>query len=394
MAEKKTSKEKKIINLNKIRNVITFKKVFRWLKIPLVILVVAAALFLSARLMGNVAVSNITDSIRQVKTIFIKNNGYPYSLETLSFRNVVPVGGGPLVIYDNSSLVMNAAADEIFSMSLDYADSKAVTRNGRALIYSPSSNEVILQSKTEKLGSVTEQNPVTVAALAENGGFATSHAADENQSILSVYNNRFKKIFQWNCSQEFITDISLSSNGKKVAVAASGVKDAEIYTRILIFDVGSSEPVADVKYNGTMFLRVIYTASNRIIAVGDNKTVVHNKKGEVLDELVYSEDSLIAVCADDSGNTTVCYEEFGGSKTGIVRYSGGGKKTCSIVIDGLPDCVAAHAGRIAVASGNKITVYSSKGNEIKVVETKNSVAKVFICSGTVYTVEGGAIHKY
>ena len=294
MAEKKTSKDKKIINLNKIRNVITFKKVFRWLKIPLVILVVAAALFLSARLMGNVAVSNITDSIRQVKTIFIKNDGYPYSLETLSFRNVVPVGGGPLVIYDNSSLVMNAAADEIFSMSLDYADSKAVTRNGRALIYSPSSNEVILQSKTEKLGSVTEQNPVTVAALAENGGFATSHAADENQSILSVYNNRFKKIFQWNCSQEFITDISLSSNGKKVAVAASGVKDAEIYTRILIFDVGSSEPVADVKYNGTMFLRVIYTASNRIIAVGDNKTVVHNKKGEVLDELVYSEDSLIA----------------------------------------------------------------------------------------------------
>lgn len=386
--------EKKIVNLNKKRAAVIAKKVFRWLRIPLIVLVVAAALFLSARLMGNVAVSNITDSIRQVKTVFTKSNGYPYPLETLNFKNAAAIGGGPLIIYDDSTLVLNAAADEVFSMQLGYSDSKAVTKNGRALIYSPSSNEVILQSRTEKLGSITELNPVTVAALAENGGFATSHSSDGNQSVLTVYNSRFKKIFQWNCTNEFITDISLSSNGKKVAVAATGVENAEIYTRILIFEVNSAEPVADIKYAGTMFLRVVYTSSNKIIAVGDNKTVVHNKKGEALDELVYSEDSLIAVCTDDSGNTTVCYEEFGGSKTGIARFSDSGKKTCSIVIDVLPDCVAAHAGRIAVASGNTITVYTSKGTEAKVIETENPVARLFICSGTVYTVEGGSIHKY
>ncbi len=386
--------EKKIIDLKKRRNAITVKKILKILRIPIVVLVVAAALFLSIRLVGDVAVSNITDSIRQVKTVFSKSEGYPYSLDTLNFRNVVPIGGGPLVIYDDSTLVMNSAADEVFSMQLGYSDSKAVTRNGRALIYSPSSNEVILQSKTEKLGSIKEETPVTVAALSEKGGFATSHAADENQSILTVYNNRFKKIFQWNCSQEFITDISLSGNGKRVAVAATGVENAEIYTRIILFDVKKTEPIADIKYGGTLFLRVIYTNSNRIIAVGDNKTVVHNKKGEVINELVYSEDSLISVCADDSGNTTVCYEEFGGSKTGIARYSSSGKKTCSIVVDGMPDCVAAHSGRIAVASGNNITVYSSNGKESKTIETESPVARIFICSGTVYTVEGGSIHKY
>ncbi len=386
--------EKKIINLNKERSVKRFKKLFKWIRIPLIVLIVAAALFLSARLMGNVAVSNITDSIRQMKTVFTNSVGYPYPLETLNFKGVVSMGGGPLIIYDDKTLTMNATADEVFSMPIGYADSKAVTRNGRALIFSPSSNEVVLQSKTEKLGSITEQNSVTVVALADNGGFATSHAANENQSVLSVYNNRFKKIFQWNCSQEFITDISLSSNGKKVAVAASGVENAEIYTRILIFDVDSDKPLADIKYTGTMFLRVIFTASNKVIAVGDNKTVVHNKKGEAVEELVYPEDSLIAVCADDNGNTTVCYEEFGGSKTGIVRYSDSGKKTCSIVIDEIPDCVAAYAGRIAVASGNTITVYSSNGKESKVIDTDAPVARMFICSGTVYTVEGGAINKY
>ena len=67
--------EKKIISLQKKRNMLTAKKIFKIMRIPVVILAVAAALFLSARLMGNVAVSNITDGIRQVKTVFAKGGG-------------------------------------------------------------------------------------------------------------------------------------------------------------------------------------------------------------------------------------------------------------------------------------------------------------------------------
>ena len=385
---------KKIIDLQKQRNIIAAKKIFRIIRIPIVVLAVAAALFLSARLMGNVAVSNITDSIRQVKTVFTKGEGYPHSLEAFNLLKVVPIGAGPLVVYSDSSLVLNPSGDEVFSMQLEAADSKAITKNGRALIFSSLSNEVILQSKTEKLGSITEASTIVAAALAENGSFATSHASEEHQSVLNVYNSRFKKIFQWNCSNERIADISISNNGKNLAVIAIGAENAEIYTRLIIFNVGSSEPKADIKYSGTMLLRVVYTASNRIIAAGDNRTVVLNKKGELIDELVYSENSIIAVCADDSGNTVVCYEEFGGSKTGIVRFSRSGKKTCSLVVDGIPDCVAAQNSRIAVSFGDEITVYSSGGNESKRIEADNTVSQIFFCSGTLYTVEGGAIHKY
>ncbi len=385
---------KKIINLQKKRNILTIKKIFKIIRIPIVVLAVAAALFLSARLMGNVAVSNITDGIRQVKTVFTKSEGYPHSLEAFNLLKVAPIGGGPLVVYGDSSLVLNSSGDEVFSMQLEAAESKAVTKNGRALIFSSLSNEVILQSKTEKLGSVAEESTVVTAALADNGSFATSHASAEHQSVLNVYNSRFKKVFQWNCSNERIADISISGNGKNIAVIAIGAENAEIYTRLIIFNVGSSEPKADIKYSGTMLLRVIYTASNKIIAAGDNRAVVLNKKGELLEELVYSDNSIIAVCADDSGNTVICYEEFGGSKTGIVRYARSGKKTCSFVVDGIPDCVAAQNSRIALSFGDEITVYSSSGKESKKIEADNAVSQLFFCSGTLYTVEGGAIRKY
>lgn len=386
--------DKKIINLSKKRNKKTLKKIFSVLKIPIVILVVVAALFLSARLLGNVAVSNITDGIRNIKTLFSDGGGYPYPIEAFGYGKTVDLGGKPMIIYDGSCVNLSSSAGKVFEMPLTYANSKAVTKNGRALIFSNSSNSVILRSRTEQLGTVSESGPIVAAALAKNGSIATSHATDEYQSVLNVYNSRFKKIFEWDCAQERIADISLSSNGKKIAALAIGAENAEIYTRILIFSAGSDEPVADVKYSGTLFLKVVYTDSNRVIAVGDNRTVVLGKDGTQLDELIYSEDSISAVCSDGSGNTVVCYEEFGGSKSGIVRFSKSGKRTCSFSFDGVPECMDADGGKIALVSGKEIIVYSSTGKEQRRIETENSVSEIICCSGSFYTVESGEIHKY
>lgn len=386
--------DKKVIDLNKFRNKKLAKKIFVIVRIPLVILVVVAALFLSARLLGNVAMSNFTDTIRMTGELFGQGQGYPYSTDVSRFRKVVSVGSSPMLIYDDTSVVLSSSANEVFSLQLNSADSKVVTKNGRALIYSNSSNDVILQSKTEKLGEITEEGAIVAAGLSNNGYFATSYATEANQSVLTVYNNRFKKVFQWNCSQERIADISLSSNGKKLAVTAVGAENAEIYSRLIVFDINSAEPLVDNKYSGTLILRVVFTASDKIIAAGDNRTVVITSEGEQVDELVYPEDSIFAVCSDDSGNTVVFFKEFGGSRTGIVRFSSSGKKTCSVVIEGIPDCVTAYGGKIAIANSQEVTVYSSSGKETRSFETKNIPSEIFCCSGEIYTVENGSVCKY
>lgn len=386
--------DKKIIDLNKFRNKKLAKKIFVIMRIPLVILVVVAALFLSARLLGNVAMSNITDTIRMIGEIFNSENDYPYATEVSRFKKVVPLGSSPMLVYEDSSVVLSSSANEIFSLQLGSADSKVISKNGRALIYSNSSNDVILQSKTEKLGEITEEGAVVAAGLSKNGWFATSYASEANQSVLTVYNNRFEKVFQWNCSQERIADISLSSNGRKLAVTAIGAKNAEIYSRLIVFNVNSAEPLADVRYSGTLLMKVAFTAADKVIAAGDNRTVVITSDGEAVDELVYPEDSILAVCSDDNGNTAVFFEEFGGSKTGMVRFSSSGKKTCSVVLEGIPDCVTAYAGKIAVVNSQEITVYSSSGKITRTFETENPPSEIFCCSGEIYTVESGNVCKY
>ncbi len=388
------AKKKKVVKLSKQRNKKLAKKIVKLIRIPIVIIAVLSALFLSARLLGNVAVSNVTDTLREIKTTFTKGEGYPYSLDAFGFREATAIGGKPLVISEDSTKVLSSSAAEIYSMQLGSGDSKVVSKNGRALIYSNTSNEVILQSRTEKLGSIKESGTVVAAQLSKNGCIATSYTSDEYQSVLSVYNRYFEKTFQWNCSQERISSIGLSKNGKSIAVAAVGTENAEIYTRLLIFNAGSSEPVADLMHRGTLFLNIIYTDSNKIIAVGDNKTVVLDKKGDTVDELVYSENSIISASSDDAGNTVICFEEFGGSKTAAVRFSKSGERTFTLSLDEKPECVAVNGSKTAAVNGDEIVIYSSRGEENKKIQTGHPAADIFWCSGTLYSVEGGQLCKY
>lgn len=386
--------EKKIIDLRKEKAVRIAKKVLRILRIPLIAALAVAVLIFCAKMLGSVAVSNITDGINSIKLAVSSGDGYPYVLEDFNVRELSSVDGRPLVIYKDSSLVLDSTADTMLNCQLPAADSKAVVKNGRVFVYSNSSRKYVIHGKTEKLAEGEADGNIVAAALAKNGSFATSHSSEEAQSVLSVYNPRQKMIFRWNCSNERIADIALSDNGKRVAVIAIGTEDAEFYTRLIIFDVDEIEPTADIRYNGTLMLRVLFASSDRIITAGDNKTVVHNRKGEVIDELTYSEDSISAIVPDESGNLLVAYSEYGGAKTALVRFSKSGKRTCEAVIDGTPDCFAMRKRKIVVSDDNILTVYNSKGEVKETINAENPVLGIELSSDAIYTLENGVVCKY
>ena len=200
-------KERKVIDFQKTKRKINFRKLLRALRIPIVAIAVVIAVFLSARLIGNVATSNATDALRQIKSVFSKGTGFPYSLEKTDVKKIDSIGNRLLILSGEESLVLDRKAGEQFRLQLGNAESKVITSNGRALVYSNGSNKVILQSKTEQLGTVEEGGAVVTAALSEKGNFATAHTDKSGKSILTVYNRKFGKEFVWSCANERIAAI-------------------------------------------------------------------------------------------------------------------------------------------------------------------------------------------
>ena len=215
-------KNKKIIPLKKLRNKKNLKKFLSLLIVPAVLIVVGLAFLISARILGNVAVSNTIDGLRSVGTLFSDGEGFPYTLGEENISKIEMIGNRILILSEEKSTVLDYKAGKWFENQVTSPDAKVITQNGRALIFSSGSDKVILHSKTEQLGTVTADGRVITATLGYNGWFATSHTGEESQSVLTVYNNHFEKEFQWNSSNERISAIALSKNGKKVAVAAIG----------------------------------------------------------------------------------------------------------------------------------------------------------------------------
>lgn len=386
--------EGKIIDINKGRRKLNYKKILSALKIPIIILAVAAALLLSARLVGKVAMSNVTDAFRQIKTIFSKGSGFPYSMEDLEVERVEAIGNRILVLTDDNSLVLDRKAGELFKTQLFADDTKVITCNGRALLYSNKSEKVVMQSKTEELGSVAADGAVVTAALAKNGWFATSHPSGETLSVLTVYNNRFEKEFVWECANERITAIALTPDGKSVAVSALGVENAQVYSRILLFNTKETKAVYDSKISGTLVLKMFYPSDEAVIAVGDNKTLVLDGEGKTSEAFTYTEKGLQFVHSDDKGNVALCLSDSGGFESQIYVFKKDGSKLCTLAVEGKPDALAVGSNRVAYVFNGELVAFNFKGKEKDRFKVGGEVEKLMVCSGDFFTLENKRICKY
>lgn len=378
------------INMSKKAFAVTIR-VFR---AAAVIVVVFGALFLSARLLGKTAVSNVTDSITMVKYLFTHGDGYPYKMEELNSRYVDSMDNEIIILYNDHSHTLSAHAVPMLSLQTESSNTVLKVNNGRALIVDRTENTLTLQSKTEQLGTVELDNSIITASIGGNGCFAAATYNSIATSTLTVYDRSLEAVFSWNCSNERITDVALSKSGKTVAVSVAGVKDAVIYSRLIVFDVDSPEPVGELRFDGTFLLKTVFTSRGRVIAVGDNMTVVTDKKCQKLGEFTYTEDTLSHAVCDDNGNTVICVSEFGGSKTRLTRIDSSGNTDFDKSIDGNIGSVDVLGSKTAVLNGTKVDYINTKGEASKSVTLGSSADKIMLAGNALYTVEKGEICKY
>lgn len=384
----------KIIDFNNFSKNGKINKLLKKLQIPIAILVVIIFILLIYASAGETKRSNIADSFRAIPSTFGDSPGYPYSEDDLSLMKMVLIGDKPLLVSSSGVQVLSPDADELFNLHLEWGDTKAVSSNGRALIFSNTSDKSYLISRTKELAEFDADGITYTGTVSKNGSVAIASRLDDVQSYVQVFNTRQKLIFAWECSKDYVSSLALSSSGKKVVVSAVGVENAEIYSRVILFKSGKDAPSFEKKYRGTSILKTVYTSGGKIIAVGDNKTVILNSKGKELQTVEYADDALYSVNNDLSGNTLLAYKEFGGSKIKVIVIPSVGKNNKEFELDYMPSCLDIRKNKVCASVGNEVTVYSTAGNVKKKYDCKSNVSSVSLTSVGIFTVENGSICKY
>ncbi len=384
----------KIIDFNNFSKNGKINNLLKKLRIPIAVLLVIILILLIYASVGETRRSNIADSFRAIPSSFGDSPGYPYSEDDLSLKKMLLIGDKPLVVTSTGVQVLSPDADELFNLHLEWGDTKAVSANGRALIFSNSSDKSFLISRTKELARFDADGVTYTGTVSKNGSVAVASRLDNVQSFVQVFNTRQKFMFAWECSKDYVSSLALSSNGKKIVVSAVGVENAEIYSRVILFKSGKDAPTFEKKYRGTCILKTVYTSGGKIIAVGDNKTIILNSKGKEIETIEYADDALFSVNNDLSGDTLVAYKEFGGSKIKVLIIPSFGKKNKGFELDYMPSCIEISKNKVYASIGNEVKAYAANGNIKKQYNCSSNVSSVHISSVGIYTVENGSICKY
>ena len=382
------------VDFQKERSKALKKKILRKLRIPGAIMVIVLILTVIYMLMGEIGHSNIADSFRAIPKTVGESRGFPYNEDELSLDRVMLIGDKPLIVSDTGVEVISNNADKLFDCHLDWGDTRVNSFNGRALVYSNTSAKVYLISRTSELAVYDEESPIVTGAVGRNGSVALSYSTDGSQSVVKVYKPSKKLYWQWQCDREYVSSLSLSPSGGKILISAIGVDNAEIYSRIILFDTRKTASQFDTKIEGTTILKVIYASSGKMIAVGDNKTGVLNHKGEIKSQFKYADDALYTVDSDNDGNVLLCYKEFGGSKIKAVRIPAGMGKIREFEIGYMPESADIRGGKIAFASGNTVEIFNTGGKILKTYDCGQDVKTVLLSNSGLFTLENGSVCKY
>jgi len=364
------------------------------LKLGILVFGILLIAFLVMKAFGSVTYFNVTEGFGSFMEQFSPGDGFPYKVDSNSVKNVSMSGSKLILLTNDSSTVFNSTAKKVFTAQHTYTDPSLKVKNGRTIVFDRGSGRFRVQTASKILFEKIMKNDILTAALGKKGNCAVATKSSSVASTLTVFDRNQKEVFVWNCSEEYISDISLSDNGKSAAVVVVGSKNAEAYSRLIIFDFDSDKAVASFYFESTTFFNVIYHSNGRITAQGDNRRVTIEDRKKIAENLSLGTDSYTSFYEHESGKTVMVRSDFSRSSNKLSVYDSKGSLMFEKDIDVSPVSIACDSQYTVVLYENELDFLGGSGEIIKKIEVSCSDARIVTYNGTAYVISNGIIEQY
>lgn len=335
------------------------------LKISLIIIVVVSLLFIAARAFGNVTFTKIIDYIKDGFSNIEPGEGYPLEVGSGTVKDMLMIGDTTVVIRNDEIALLNKTAKKTSSYLHSYSKPMSSVSNGRLLVCDRVTGRYKVIDRSEILHETDLQTEVYACTMGKSGNYAFSTKASEASSMVSIYNSDFSKAFDFKCADEYIIGLSISPNGKNVALIGIGSKNASIYSKLYILNIKGKEIIATFDFDGESLNNVFYSGKNSVIVVGENSytIITDNEKQEKVD---FGYNSISRFAPDENGNFALVLSKYGSIDSGTVALlNNKGKEIFSVELDCKIECIDYDGSTVCVVdSDNNVHTFNKKGKLI------------------------------
>lgn len=354
------------------------KKIVIWVIIAVVIVVLAVMKISEINI--NSVISRFVDSDGSIE---ISENYYPYTLDASQNVKMVNVNNKLGVLTPNSFSIINSQnAETEYGFQHGYSNPVLETAGIYSLVYNQGGDFYRLDTISSSVYEEDIDSSILCANVSKDGDVAVATTSKDALCQVVVYSKTLKELFNVNTSEGYIVSIALSDNGKKVAFATVSGENANIVTKVSVYNVsnGAKEYETVILPSGSLI--DLSFCGNNIYTVGDSYAGIINKSGKY--ENIFDDDSTISTrsfCYSPSGDLIIAYNSFSNSTDNKVAYV---KKNASIKteisIDSNVKSVTASSSLISVLTNSEVISYSISNGEEKgkftVDDSVNSICRM------------------
>ena len=235
--------------------------------------------------------------------------GYPVIMEGKAVKDIYNFGPDLVVLTDTSLQVYNSSAKKLQDTQHGIANPIAEFSDVRMLIYEPNGKNVSVYSATKKLFDKSVDNAITSAAISNSGVYAIATQGTRDASVLYVYNKASDIMFTW-YSEERISDVAVSPNGRYITVSTLTVNNGVIVTKLYTFDSSSKSQKSLCELKDEMAVNIAYKDNSQMFLVTDANTYTVSIKGETVNKYSYEQNTLSGCDIDASNNVVLMLGEY------------------------------------------------------------------------------------
>lgn len=331
-------------------------------------------------------------------------------LDALILKAKVTVSGNderfPLLINSESTICTDILGESVIVLSTDNVavytpegklkfsqphifSKPGISVNGdKCVVFDRGGNGFVLITEKKVVYEGKTENTIISAEYGDNGVYALSTKVAGATSDVEVYNKSNNLIFQWKCAYENIVSISLSDNGKYVAVAALGAKNGNLFTNIQYFGVDYKEPLNTQTITGAVPFDIDFTSYNTLTLLTDVGVYTINRKAEkYLESLKYYSSEFNSCDIAENGKYLVCLAKYGSENVFEVHLmkSNGNIKT-TIQADYSIKNVKMSDKYIFVLGDKAIYVYNYNGKMVSQITCKGEAQAILPTDDFVFVV--------
>ena len=354
------------------------KKIIIWVIIAVVIVVLAVMKISEINI--NSVISRFVDSDGSIE---ISENYYPYTLDASQNVKMVNVNNKLGVLTPNSFSIINSQnAETEYGFQHGYSNPVLETAGIYSLVYNQGGDFYRLDTISSSVYEEDIDSSILCANVSKDGDVAVATTSKDALCQVVVYSKTLKELFNVNTSEGYIVSIALSDNGKKVAFATVSGENANIVTKVSVYNVSNGVKEYETVILPSGSLIDLNFCGNNIYTVGDSYAGIINKSGKY--ENIFDDDSTISTrsfCYSPSGDLIIAYNSFSNSTDNKVAYV---KKNASIKteisIDSNVKSVTASSSLISVLTNSEVISYSISSGEEKgkftVDDSVNSICRM------------------